>query len=505
MKPSLNTIRNIAFAAAVAILTAAAIASCANRDNGNGDAAEAIEKAKADIAKSNYNKALDKLLNYVQAEERKPNPDKSHLIAAYYNIGGIYSVYQNFAQAREVYEKGYKLSVETGDQPMQFKLINNIIGASCTIGEAAYAERMNEKVMRLKGISIGMRRFYYCFNKGFIAGASHDTAAKAQWMVKALATVDSNELPESLKVYPYSELYQCYEKQGKLKKALQVLQGYNQLAQSSGQAYLFADCYKGLMRIYTKLGDNKKALFYQNEFFRYNDSLLNINEFSQIKNRYQTSEDRYKAATIEAQKKTIFYQKALMALLIIVIVVVATALIIIAKQRRQLYQTNLALFDRNRQLLEADTAKQPKTAHSIDENSETGTPESPSAATTEASQHDDLLQRIDKAMEDEALFCDPDFSMAMLAQVTGSNTSYVSQAINSTYNMNFRSFLNERRIKVAMKRMMDNARFSNYSIQGISESVGFKSVSNFNIAFKKITGMTPSLYQKISKEDISGC
>lgn len=50
--------------------------------------------------------------------------------------------------------------------------------------------------------------------------------------------------------------------------------------------------------------------------------------------------------------------------------------------------------------------------------------------------------------------------------------------------------------------MMDNEHYGNYSIQGISESVGYKSASNFIAAFKKMTGMTPSLYQKISKSSI---
>lgn len=104
-------------------------------------------------------------------------------------------------------------------------------------------------------------------------------------------------------------------------------------------------------------------------------------------------------------------------------------------------------------------------------------------------------------MKDSANFCNPDFSLSMLAQAVDSNTTYVSQAINTSYNKNFRTILNEHRVKEAMKRMKDIATYGNYSIQGISESVGFKSASNFIAAFKKTTGMTPSLYQKLSKNE----
>ena len=71
----------------------------------------------------------------------------------------------------------------------------------------------------------------------------------------------------------------------------------------------------------------------------------------------------------------------------------------------------------------------------------------------------ELLRRIDAVMEDEDTFCSPEFSLAVLARLSESNTNYVSQVINTTYNNNFRTFLNERRIKVAMKRMMDSGRY----------------------------------------------
>ena len=40
----------------------------------------------------------------------------------------------------------------------------------------------------------------------------------------------------------------------------------------------------------------------------------------------------------------------------------------------------------------------------------------------------------------------------------------------------------------------------NYTIQAISEDVGYKSSTSFILAFKRIIGMTPSVYQKLAKE-----
>lgn len=328
-------------------------------------------------------------------------------------------------------------------------------------------------------------------------------------MNMAIATVNRYGLPQKLLVYPYSEIYQCYERQGQLNKALAALLKYDSLAhvinnkQSKnvgkdkdadyqGQAYLFADCYKGLMRIYTKMGNKEKALYYQNEFFRYNDSLLNVNEFSKIRNQHLNYENHQTQLIIDSQRKTILYQTICLIMLAVLVVTAVVAIIIIKRQRKELYDTNIALFDRNNELVEAEQ-------NTLPQRVETSTDTSSSTASTTVSEQ--LLHAIADAMKDSVNFCNPDFSLSMLAQAVDSNTTYVSQAINTSYNKNFRTILNEYRVKEAMKRMKDIATYGNYSIQGISESVGFKSASNFIAAFKKTTGMTPSLYQKLSKNE----
>ena len=68
--------------------------------------------------------------------------------------------------------------------------------------------------------------------------------------------------------------------------------------------------------------------------------------------------------------------------------------------------------------------------------------------------------------------------------------------INQEYGSNFNSLLNEYRIKEACRRLGGNA---NMTIEGIAESVGFKSRTSFGALFKSITGLSPSAYQKISR------
>ena len=93
---------------------------------------------------------------------------------------------------------------------------------------------------------------------------------------------------------------------------------------------------------------------------------------------------------------------------------------------------------------------------------------------------------------------------ATLAGLVESNSRYVSQVINDTYGKNFRAYLNEYRIREARLRLMDTAAYGHYTIKAIAESVGYKSHTNFINIFKDITGITPSIYQRIAKEQAAG-
>ena len=64
---------------------------------------------------------------------------------------------------------------------------------------------------------------------------------------------------------------------------------------------------------------------------------------------------------------------------------------------------------------------------------------------------------------------------------------------------NFKQMLIEYRIKEACRRMNNVQRYGNYTVEGIAQSVGFKSRTNFAANFRRVTGLTPSSYQRMTK------
>ncbi|MGC9355031.1 MAG: helix-turn-helix domain-containing protein, partial [Mariniphaga sp.] len=98
-----------------------------------------------------------------------------------------------------------------------------------------------------------------------------------------------------------------------------------------------------------------------------------------------------------------------------------------------------------------------------------------------------------KLLEKEKIYKQPDITLGKLAKKLKTNTSYLSSIINNRFEDSFKSVINHYRINEA-RRLLIFPEYSNFSIEGIAEEVGYKSRSAFYHSFKKITGLTPTQY-----------
>ncbi len=105
-----------------------------------------------------------------------------------------------------------------------------------------------------------------------------------------------------------------------------------------------------------------------------------------------------------------------------------------------------------------------------------------------------LISKLQGLIQEEKIFINDKLSIEDIAIKLDTNTKYISQIINETYNKNFYNFINSYRIEEA-KRLLISEENDKYSILGIAQSVGFVSKSTFNVAFKRNTGLTPSEFK----------
>lgn len=107
---------------------------------------------------------------------------------------------------------------------------------------------------------------------------------------------------------------------------------------------------------------------------------------------------------------------------------------------------------------------------------------------------DSYSRQIEEYVEREKPYLDNELSIRKLASMLDMQPHHLSQVINSSFDMNFYTFINNYRIKEVIRLMKDPDR-SHHTILAIAYDSGFKSKSSFNTIFKKMTGKTPSEYR----------
>ena len=106
-----------------------------------------------------------------------------------------------------------------------------------------------------------------------------------------------------------------------------------------------------------------------------------------------------------------------------------------------------------------------------------------------------LFKSIKKLFEKENLFLEPNISLNTLSEKLSKSSKEVSQSINENAHQNFREFVNTHRIEKA-KTLLVNMDRKHEKIATVAYDSGFGTVTAFNVAFKKSTGLTPSEYRK---------
>lgn len=106
-----------------------------------------------------------------------------------------------------------------------------------------------------------------------------------------------------------------------------------------------------------------------------------------------------------------------------------------------------------------------------------------------------IVKDLEQLMTNNKLYLDKDISLGKIADLLGTNRSYLSKAINSAYNVNFATYINDMRIKEAI-HLISSGELQHLNMEGIAEKCGFSNRVSFTKAFQKFTGVSPSFFIK---------
>jgi len=112
-----------------------------------------------------------------------------------------------------------------------------------------------------------------------------------------------------------------------------------------------------------------------------------------------------------------------------------------------------------------------------------------------------ILKELD-IFETKEFFLHKGITSASLAKNFKTNTTYLSEVINTHKGKNFAAYLNDLRIEYALKKLVVDKRFRSYKLSVIADELGYNNEQAFSLAFKKKTGTTLSIYIKEIEKQI---
>lgn len=105
------------------------------------------------------------------------------------------------------------------------------------------------------------------------------------------------------------------------------------------------------------------------------------------------------------------------------------------------------------------------------------------------------LAKLEQIMKEKRPYLEPDITLPVLASRMAVSTHHLSQVINERLNQNFFEMINQHRIEQVKKQILD-PKHQHLNLASIGFQCGFNSLSSFNSAFKRFTGLTPSEFKR---------
>lgn len=418
--------------------------------------------------------------------------DPSQMAYIALNIANVFCYIDDFESAISYYRRSINAGLESGEYgPVLTSLANAISYICSTHPPHSMKESLPElsKINRSDFVGQPMADYTWSLIDGVDYWDKKDYAMAEKCFLTSLDLINTEYTPERFRHMSLALLAVLKSNTGNYQAAIDYL---NLALKATDAPDIRAAIYGQLNHCYENLGNREKAAYYLSRYVSLSDTLLRSGQIKALHNiEMQSSVDDFnlRLSRASTERRT----------LVIVICVILAAMAMMTglgvwlwKSRSRLKRANEELYLQAR----ARTLPPSDIVPPADAPGDGGDDDAGDAGR-------DLALRLKNIMETSDEIYRHDFSLDSLARLADAPSRKVSQAINSR-GLNFSTFLQKYRVEEACRRLDDHDRYGRHTIEAISESLGFKSRSNFITVFKKFTGITPSEYQKISASRPAG-
>lgn len=466
--------------------------------------------------------------------------DKHEIGRFYNNIANVYCVFGDYTKGQEYYKKGYEFCHKYGDKANAFKILANMTKVNIIRGNTSSARKYYKMSEKVKNPNDNGNCYTSIFNLGFILMSEKNYREAINTYNELLDYAVENKMNPRYLCSAYEQLYKNYMSIGDRDSTLKYMHLCESTAVKHGILHVYLEVLVKYADYYDSMGNYKVASRYRARYQREKDSIYDTHEFDAVKNEQLLYEmDKYDKyiASLNAREKerlqTISRQRLTIAGVTVVTAVIGVLLLLVYRQKGKIDKSYNDLFVINRDFVkqqeftrqrmlelnnrlkssEAELSalrasqKQPDGGDALDAAVIVGgaAADNDGKNKTMAISEDmrrKLLDAVIDVMENSTEFCSSDFSLARLATLVGSNSKYVSLVINDTFHKTFKNYVNDYRIRLACLRMADTGTYGSYTLNAIAESVGFKSYTTFVELFRKVVGITPSMYKDKLKASV---
>lgn len=110
-----------------------------------------------------------------------------------------------------------------------------------------------------------------------------------------------------------------------------------------------------------------------------------------------------------------------------------------------------------------------------------------------------VFERLRNLMERDEVYRDSGLTRERLAEMLGTNRTYLSQIIADCTGKGYYQFVNGYRVKEAVK-VLSGPAGTDYPLKALASDLGFKSMTTFYKTFQETVGMTPSAYRDTARK-----
>lgn len=239
-----------------------------------------------------------------------------------------------------------------------------------------------------------------------------------------------------------------------------------------------------ISQCYERKGDIASSLRFYKAYHASQDTLFNSEKELAI-NDIRAKYDMAKQETLmKQQQMDLMKQKSrafMLIVLLAVAVIVATLLYIMYRRKNNLYK---AIVTQNQAAIMREEELKAKLAESTNRYA---------SSSLSDDRKQTLYARLEALMDEKKPYHDHLLTKEKLADMLGTNRTYLSQAINEQTGQTFTAYIGRMRTKEAIKILSDPN--NDTPLKALCSDVGFSSMTTFYNLFQQTTGMTPAAYR----------